>query len=771
MVATPGKLVILKLEGDLKLRGFRVTLEIGMENDRPSIEMVGELPAALELSDCWENWDSVYHQLAIPSRIVPQAIIYGGSVNRLDECRQVSRALRDRFTAWLETPSFQKLDRRLRDVLNLEDSIRVLIRTDDSIVQHLPWHFWDFIERYPRAEVALGATTFEQYPVYGRKVNRRVRILAILGDRRGIDIEADRQMLERLPSAEVTFLVEPKRDQINDQLWDQTWDILFFAGHSQTKADQGLIQINPEEWLGWSELEYGVRQAIERGLKLAIFNSCDGLGLANQLASLHLPQMIVMRESVPDKVAQEFLKSFLTAFVRGDSLYLAERRARERLQGLESNFPCASWIPIIFQNSVNPPPTWAELLNPPQRSTSLFNGPPMPQSWWSKLKLPLVSSWVITSIVMGARLTGLLEPTELFAYDRMIVSRPTESPDPRLLIITNDEADIRYQKQQQMPMNSSALSDKALALLMKKLAPHRPVAVGLDIYRDDVNFPQEHELKQHLKDLTFICQIEGGKKGLQEILPPKKIPLSQLGFSNLPKDLDNVVRRNTIGMYGGLHCTDKSFSYQLTMRYLKSREIQAEYVPGLLQIGDRVFPALANHQGGYHRSGYIGGHEILLNFRRTNNIAPTLSLAEVLQGKYDRELSNLVSGRIILIGTTARSFNDYHDTPYGEMAGVIVHAHMISQMLSAVLDHRVLFWQFSQWLDAVVIWLWGVVGVLLGLCLRSGLLLALSIVSVSGGLVIIYYGILLQGGWMPLIPSILTLATTSSSVTYLKSKL
>ena len=128
MVATPGKLVVFKLEGDLSLQGFRVTLAIGMENDRPSIEMRGELPAEPELSTCLNRWQAVYHRLGIPTRIVPQAIIYGGSVNRVDECRQVSRELRDRFTAWLEAPSFQKLDRRLRDVLKTDDSIRVLVQ-------------------------------------------------------------------------------------------------------------------------------------------------------------------------------------------------------------------------------------------------------------------------------------------------------------------------------------------------------------------------------------------------------------------------------------------------------------------------------------------------------------------------------------------------------------------------------------------------------------------------------------------------------------------
>ena len=65
--------------------------------------------------------------------------------------------------------------------------------------------------------------------------------------------------------------------------------------------------------------------------------------------------MIVMREPVPDRVAQEFLKYFLQAFARGDTLYLSVREARERLQGLENQFPCATWLPVICQNPAEEP--------------------------------------------------------------------------------------------------------------------------------------------------------------------------------------------------------------------------------------------------------------------------------------------------------------------------------------------------------------------------------------------------------------------------------
>lgn len=68
-----------------------------------------------------------------------------------------------------------------------------------------------------------------------------------------------------------------------------------------------------------------------------------------------------MREPVPDVVAQEFLQHFLRTFAQGKSLYLAVREARERLQGLETQFPCASWLPVICQNPAVVPPTWDQL--------------------------------------------------------------------------------------------------------------------------------------------------------------------------------------------------------------------------------------------------------------------------------------------------------------------------------------------------------------------------------------------------------------------------
>lgn len=274
----------------------------------------------------------------------------------------ISRGFEKNLNLWLNSEQFRPIREQLLEKLTTSEEIRVIWQTKDIQLRRIPWHLWDFFERYPKAEIALST------PAYIRveksiSPKAKVRILAILGNSTGINLQKDRVMLEQLPDAEVIFLVEPQRKELNEQLWSQTWDILFFAGHSssQLDGDTGQIYINQTDSLSIAELKNALRKAIARGLQLAIFNSCDGLGLARELADLHIPQIIVMREPVPDLVAQEFLQHFLRTFAEGKSFYLAVREARERLQGLEDQFPCASWLPVICQNPAEVPTTWQGL--------------------------------------------------------------------------------------------------------------------------------------------------------------------------------------------------------------------------------------------------------------------------------------------------------------------------------------------------------------------------------------------------------------------------
>lgn len=755
-----GKLVVLKLDGDLENVGFRVTLTIEEEGDRPWIETSGSLPPDPELAThIQQHWQEQYRSLGAPYRIKPKKITYDGSVNeRLSKCQESASKLRSRLTAWLDSESFRPLDKRLREELNREEAIRFLLRTEDRHLQKLPWHLWDFFERYPKAEIALSGIKSELPKTSTAATpTAKVRILAILGHSEGIDIDADRQLLENLPNAETVFLAEPNHKQINDQLWEQPWDIIFFAGHSETEGETGRIYINPTDSLTISELWYALKKAVERGLKLAIFNSCDGLGLARQLDDLHIPQMIVMRELVPDQVAQEFLKYFLTAFASGQSFYLAVREARERLQGLESKFPCATWLPVICQNPASVPPNWKDLLEPPP--------PPPPVLPWHGLQKLLLVSAVVTSLVMGVRSLGLLQSWELMAFDQLMQLRPVQNRDERLLVVEVTKEDI------QRLGGEYPLSDLTMLRLLKKLDEHKPLAIGLDIYRDIPQGKGRADLVQYLQHKRVISPCAHSERKHPGVQPPAGISEKQLGFLDVVKDPDGTIRRHLLAVDppDKSPCpADYALSSQLALRYLEAKGYSLKFpASDYWQLGPVGFEILKAHKGFYQQPEITRGHQILLNYRSYNSledIAKRVTLTEVLTNQVN---PNLIKNRIILIGVTDPSLaKDDFNTPYNqEIRGLLLHAQMVSQLLSAVEERRPLLCFWPLWIDIVWVWVWSGAGGAIASRLQSKLRLGLA-----GGVLLIVLGgigfvlLLTEGVLVPLVPSALALLTAGGKM-------
>jgi CHASE2 domain-containing sensor protein len=816
----------------------------------PSLQWTGSLPAAPELAALYGHWRSLYQALSYRFHWrqirKPAAIeIEETGVTNVSEVAfdQVCQQLKHQLDRWLDSgsfgssdgvSSFGKVERQLRTKLLPSEEIRVIVEVEDSQLRRFPWHLWSFFDDYPQVEVALSASVYGRVERLQRgnsqvgRLRDRARILAVLGNSQGIDVQKDRALLEQLanqlPAAELVFLVEPQRQQLDQCLWDQQgWDLLFFAGHSFSQASStgeistGEISINPTDSLTIAQLKNALRAAIGQGLKLAIFNSCDGLGLAAALADLNLPQLIVMREPVPDQVAQAFLKHLLAAFANGQSFYRSVREAREKLQGLEDQFPCASWLPVICQNPAEMPIEWQELVGKPNDLTSespldradrstlsedTLLKPQLPQKQPSrstganrrKLGLGLLTGTLIASLVMGLRFVGVLQPTELQAFDHLMHLRPREgSVDRRILVVEVTESDTNQY--------GYPLTDAILTELIQKLEKLQPRAIGLDMHRYQPRGEGRSALmtqfNQH-QNLFLVCSFGSTDRNYQP--PPEFSPqqlTQQMGFSDLlidgqPRGLlgdrnsgdrydltrdpqlaqpGDTVRRQllsydpTLRLSASPCVTPYSLSFQLAFQFLAAKSVQPIQVNAdqNWQFGAVVLQKLPDRFGGYSS---LTGHlsQLLINYR-TDPPAAQVTLQQVLQEQVDR---SLVENRIILIGITAPVAKDSLNTPYGEMPGVWIHAHLVSQMLSAVLDRRPLIWGLPQWKqfqwgDLLWIWGWAVVGVVLAWRWRSWLWFGVA----NGIAILALYQlclvILIQGGWMPLIPSLLALGFTSST--------
>ncbi len=368
--------ILLNLGSGNLQSGFpRITATLWSTEHPFPEQWIGGLPPAPHLLTLYRGWQATYQSLC--NRLLFRSVaidedeleIEAAGITNVSQtsfeenCQQLQVAMNH----WLDSEEFRLLSRSLRYRLELSAEIRVIIETNEPILRRLPWQQWDFFKHYPKAELALSQPEYQRRgAVRPKHLPKKVRILAILGDCFGIDVGAETRFLKRLQDADVTFLVNPTYDDFHDQLWRSSgWDILFFAGHSQTEGETGRIYLNDKtsnNSLTLDQLKIALQSAIDRGLKLAIFNSCDGLGLALALERLRIPVVIVMREAVPNHVAQQFFDQFLEAFaIERLPLYVAVRQARQQLQDLEAEFPGASWLPVICQNPAAETPTWLQL--------------------------------------------------------------------------------------------------------------------------------------------------------------------------------------------------------------------------------------------------------------------------------------------------------------------------------------------------------------------------------------------------------------------------
>ena len=766
--------VFTLLGGDLN-QGFPV-VTVQLWHDNYFSKITGSLNAAPELSKLYYRWqllyEAIHQRLNNNQRIrVHQQDITNISIN---DFNQVCQQLQESINAWLKSESFQKIERQLRTLFNRDDEIRIIIETNIVLLHQLPWHLWNFFEDYPKAELGLSNHEYASPQILRKSPTGKVKILAILGNRVGIDIDKDTSLLQGLTDAQTTFLIEPTRKELNEQLWNSDPDILFFAGHSATLADGeiGEIYINQTESLTISQLRNALKTAITRGLNIAIFNSCDGIGLARNLADLNIPQMIVMRTGVPDFVAQEFLKNFLIAFADDKPFYLAAREARERLQGLENQFPCASWLPVIYQNPTTISTTWQELHGVDESTQNKIS------SSKSQLLTVLLSIIIVVSTI-GLRYLGVFETIELKTFDQMLRSRPKEAIDPRVVVVEVTEKDI--QSRQEITLGAKSISDNTLATLLNKLQNYQPRVIGSDIYTDLID-PQKSNPIQittelDRENLVVVCKGRDKTYDPQGVKPPKGVPVERQGFTDAIKDPDGIVRRQILMMLQEPNSpckTPLSLSLQLAMRYLSYENIQTQTHDDYIQFGSSVFPRLKPGRSGGYQQEDLGGIQILVNYRNADYLnVSRVSLEDVLSNKVNLED---LKDKVVLIGVTANTLSDTWSTPYStaqpyqEIPGVFIQAEMVSQILSAVLDQRPILWVLPSWGDIIWIWGWTVVGSMSVWRVRSLPRQGCVIVAT----VVVLYGVcaiaLTQGLWIPFIPSAFAVVAGGVVVSFIQSR-
>lgn len=423
--------------------------------------------------------------------------------------------------------------------------------------------------------------------------------------------------------------------------------------------------------------------------------------------------------------------------------------AREVLQALDRLAEIPLETTVLPSALVMP----SSLLQHAVSDETVFDAPVRSkQNWRQQLgkgsQVIAIAALAVTGLLAGLRQVGWLQAPELTLYDQLVRLTPDLKVDPRLLLVEISEGDLQT-------LQRGTPSDQDVATVIRNLQQYQPRVIGLDLHRDLPQAPGHEQLMQGLKSPNIVTIMKlGDDQKTFDIPPPAGVPTEQLGFNDFPIDPDGVVRRNLLyASISGQSFT--SFSLRLASKYLKSANISPRESPklkGVMQLGETVFPPLNASSGGYQQID-AAGYQVMLSYRSPKQPARTVSFVQVLNGQFDPAW---VKDKVVLIGTTAPSGKDLFFTPYssgetGEhlMPGVVVHAQLVSQFLSAALDKTPLVWVLPDWVELLWIGSWAIVGGSLAWFVRHPLLLGLGTVTLLAVLIGTHYLIFVYHGWLP----------------------
>jgi CHASE2 domain-containing sensor protein len=422
---------------------------------------------------------------------------------------------------------------------------------------------------------------------------------------------------------------------------------------------------------------------------------------------------------------------------------------------------------------------------------------------WEKVKTELdiwrvaaLPGFTIIVLVVLARLTGSLQFLELVALDNLLRLRPPEPMDERIVIVTLTQDDIDKADTYPIP-------DKNLADLLKKIQDYQPTVIGLDIFRDKPVHHGHEELNEIFRNSDNIIAVEQALRDRSgyTVSPPKAIHPERVGFADAKLDDDGYLRRSLLSasnpknefrysltislaayyllvneqilQKNGIKDTDafRFGSTELT-RFQPSKpfpEIFSKRIANLLNLSEM------SYYGGYVGAD-AGGNQILLNYRSGKEPFRIISVGELNAGQLKdgtKIKPEWIRNRIVLIGVAALSAKDVVNASAvggvnpALVYGVEAHAHAVSQIVSAVVDKRPLIQVWSIGWEYLWIFAWGILGISLGRFLRSPWKILLGLGIACGGLVIISYGLILTGLWVPVVPSLLVLVLNAAGLTVL----
>ncbi len=319
------------------LQQARVVCEISLEG-RKQAQTTVSLP--LQIIRDYANWQTAYRRL----NSLPQLALVGKGQEpapaQIDECLKATEELVAKLHDWCQ--DCQLIQEQIQRLVPAAAPLKVLVSSDLPSLLKLPWNLClqSLLAAYPQAETVIQLTP--PAPAH------QVQVAVVLASGAGIDGEKSQAYLEALPETHCQMLLESSPHQVLAAI-GQTGSVVAISSYISGYGSRERVLVNANDSLPIADLQQALRRAVERGLQLLVWNGGDGLEMAALLAETGVPYILVTREPLPDRVVNELLKLTMKLMADGQSLPLAVKAARARLQEIERVFPAASWLPLLCQ--------------------------------------------------------------------------------------------------------------------------------------------------------------------------------------------------------------------------------------------------------------------------------------------------------------------------------------------------------------------------------------------------------------------------------------
>lgn len=481
---------------------------------------VPHLPTLTTLYQTWQQGYLKFYQSAMRARVGKSGTLATPTIDWRARLVEAEAKLLTELHYWLSHANLLEIRREIaRAALDESQpgSVDVFLTCDSLDLERLPWEAWEIGTEFSAKKAIRIARTPANIRAERTQHKRRgkMRILAILGDDTGLNFQADREAMKSLSHLAEIHFVGWQNDRPADDLKtvisqaiadEQGWDILFFAGHSnETALTGGELTIAPNESIFLSEIAAQLVVAKERGLQFAIFNSCQGLSIAQTLINLGFSQVAVMREPIHNLVAQEFLVRFVQSLAQFHDVHDALLFACQSFK-LDKNltYPSASLVPSLFRHPDSPPFCLE------------------PFGWKQRLRQWLPTPW--EAIALGLLIGGsFLPPGQHWLMENRVLAQAMyrrwtgqsgPAMNPPILLIQIDDRSI----QKAGISDPKPMSRSYLAQLVNQLAALEAGVIGIDFHLDR-SHPEDGEFRQALESaiqrngnwiVTVIHQSETG---------------------------------------------------------------------------------------------------------------------------------------------------------------------------------------------------------------------------------------------------------------------